>query len=206
MRGLYFIVIIVAIIVISSCSKEDEDPALQCGTPTVENYVVGQVDSACVFAELGENWLNFPETVSRFECGRILKSDFINYDEGLTLTLLLTIPHDEGQNCQPLSPDAIQVGKYSFISGNSSSQPGEAGFSVKVGRKLYVSWDSELSQTPEANIEVTSVEDVDPRPQWSHTTYQKRVKGRVNCQLKESGEDEDPFEVKNLEFSVYMIY
>jgi hypothetical protein len=196
-----------AIIVISSCSKESDNPALQCGTPTTENYMVGQVDTACVFAEMGENWINFPETVSRFECGRILKSDFINYDENLVITLLLTIPHEEGQNCQPLSPDAIQVGKYSFISGNSSSQPGEAGFSVKVGRKLYASWDTELAQTQESFIEVTSVEDIDPKPQWVHATYHKRVRGRINCQLKElDNEENDAFEVKNMEFSVYMVY
>ena len=195
-----------ALIVLWSCSKETEDPGLQCGTPTTEIYVVGQVDSICVKAEEGEQWINFPETASRFDCGRILKSDLINYDENNTYGLLLTIPHIEGQDCPPLSPNAIQLGKYDFIKGNSVSGPGEAGFSWKIGRTIYVSWDAELTQEPEASIEVTSVEDVEPKPQWSQASYFKRVRGTINCKLKALGEDEPAFDVKNLQFSLFMIY
>jgi len=206
MKSLYFVFCLVILLVLSSCSNDSEIPALQCGPPSTDNYIIGQIDSLCAIAETNEDWINLPETVTRFECGRILKSDFINYGENIVYSLLLTIPHIDGNDCNPLSHDAIQVGRYNFLKGNDTSTPGEAGFSVKTGRKIFASWDSDLSQDPEAYIEVTSVVDVDPKPGWSYATYFKRVTGKVNCKIKDQTSIEPPVEVKNLEFSVYMIY
>jgi len=206
MRQLAFISTIFILLVTLSCSKDDESPNLECGNPSEENYIIGQVDTICILAETNEKWFNFPETVSRFECGRLLKSDLVNYDDDVMYSVLLSISHVNGTDCGSLSPDAIQIGKYEFLKNSGATDQGQAGFSLRIDRKLYATWASDLVQGPDSYIEVVAVEDVTPSPTWSYATQYKRVTGKINCRIKEINSNEEPIEVRNLEFSLFMVY
>jgi len=185
---------------------DNEDPSLQCGEPTEDYYIIGQIDTVCIQAEANENWVNYPETVSRFECGRLLKSDFVNYEERINLSVLLSIPHVNGIDCEDLSPNAIQIGKYEFLQGNNISEPGLAGFSISIDRQIYATWASGLEQSPESYFEVTAIEDAPADPTWHSATQFKKVTGKINCQIRSIDSNEAPIEVQNLEFSIYMVY
>jgi len=206
MRIRYIIIILAVLFFYMSCSSESESPGSLCGTPASENYLIGVIDTACVIAESGDDWLNFPGTVSRFDCGQILKSDFVSYSEEVTFSIMLSIPHSVGQNCSPLSPDAIAVGKYDLVRGNNFSGPGEAAFSVKTGKNLYISWDPDLDQTSEAYFEITEVENIPAKPEWSYGTFYKIVKGKINLKVKDTDLEDPVLNIKNLEFSGYFVY
>ena len=197
---------LVVLLLSVSCGKQNEEPVAKCGIPTTNSYFVGEIDAACVFIETGGNWVNVPGTVNRFNCGQILKSDFISYTEDSVYSVILTIPHSEGQDCDALSPNAIQIGRYELIKGNSASEPGLAGFSMKTSKSLFASWPEDLDQDAEAYFEVTLVEDIPPVPGWHFATYFKRVSGKVNCKLKDLYSNEPSLEIKNIEFSGVMIY
>ena len=197
------------LLIFMSCSNESEpeEPVSKCGVPTTENYIVGEVDSECVFVEQGGDWINKPIEISGyFECGKFLNSNFTRYNPGMAYRVMLSIPFS-GRNCPELSPDAIKIGRYGFLDHEYSRlEPGLASFAVHTETKTLGSWAPDLDQNSEAYFEVISVEDVPKDPSWPNSTYYKRVTGKVTCLIKNMTQPEEPIEVNDLEFSVYMIY
>ena len=205
MRASHALIYLMLLIFIA-CSRDAQEPANKCGIPSTENYVIGEIDAECVLAEEGEEWSNFPGTVSRLNCLQILKSELISYTRNMNYSIIISIPHSEGQDCEALSPNAIQTGRYNLVNGNAITGPGDAGFSVSTSSALYASWFMSQDQDPEAYFEITSVEDISPLPGWNTATYYKRVKGKVNCKLKDPDSSDPPIEIRDLEFSLQLIY
>ena len=159
-----------------------------------------------MLVESGGDWINNPGSNGGFDCGKILISDFHSNPAGTIYRIALSIPHSDGQSCPNLSADAIKIGRYSLLKGDTFTEPGEAAFLLNTDSNMYVSYGFALTQDSGAYFEVTSIEDIPKGPSWPKRTYYKRVTGKINCKIQDLALVEDPIEIKDLNFSVFMMY